>query len=310
MAACKCGENGKNFNQPNCVGEIFLTSKLAFVYRNADDGTRNGIDISDDLNDTYFDTWINQTEDKRFFLTGEIVNVVDERGDSNVEEIQGVSYFVSEANRTLTFEITDGASPELKAAYESLRCKDLMVYHVTETSQLVGDGRDSSKLYGFKVERNTMDIKYMRRTKESLAKLMISFTLSNTVQDSDIAYIDYNDSESGAGILSCDLLDKSGLIDTNIGAASSITTTGFVTEITYDYGQQFNKQPVKGLVPADFILEEISPTPGTVVISSATENPDGTYSFVFPAETSGDVLRLTGSKDGLSFSNTIDITIP
>ena len=71
---------------------------------------------------------------------------------------------------------------------------------------------------------------------------------------------------------------------------------------------------LKVLLPGDFTLNEISPTPGVITPSGVTEVSPGVYDFVIPTATTGDVLRLSASKDRFDFSEmsdgTNDIIIP
>jgi hypothetical protein len=91
-------------------------------------------------------------------------------------------------------------------------------------------------------------------------------------------------------------------------AATSISTTGFSTELTYDYGTAVTKQKFKGAVLADFTLYNETTT-ASVTITSVTEATDGNYDFVIPAQTSADVLTLSLSKDGFEMTD-LTVTIP
>jgi hypothetical protein len=67
----------------------------------------------------------------------------------------------------------------------------------------------------------------------------------------------------------------------------------------------------EGLLLANFSL--FNTTTGLpVVITSVVESPDGTYDINFAAQSSGDVLRLTPSKNGRDYTEVIAnlITIP
>lgn len=309
---CLCDGSALNLGKTNCVENLTLPVKLGLEYRNANDGTLNGIDLTTDTIDASFmNTWINQAdESKRLFMTPEIILESDERGDPITETLGRIDTIVAEGLRDVSFFIVDGASPSMVKAINSFSCKDMTVYTFTETSQIGGNGKDANALRGRRIAAKTILAKWMPKTETTVAKIMVTFTLAVSESDGDIAFIPSTPDKTGVGYMTIDPLDYDGLIDTNIGAASSISTTGFVTEIDFNTGAHGHKQPFQGGLVADFTLEEISPTPAPIVITSVTESPDGTYTFVFPAETAADVLRLTGSKDGYSFNNTIDITIP
>lgn len=311
---CLCGSGAKNLGQPGCVETLDYPVKVGFEQRIANDGTLNCINLDvDTIDDAYMTAWLNeQDESKRLFMGGTIVNVVDERGDPITYDANNIGYIASEGNRVFTYEIVENASPQLVAAINGFSCKDTTVYTFSVSSQIGGNGRTPDKLYGYRIEKNTLYAKLMPATRDTPERIMVTFTLSILEKDEDRAFVPYTPTETGVGRLVVDPLNYDGLVDTNIGAASDITTASFVANISFDYGAQANKEPFVGGVLADFSLEEISPTPGAVVLTSVTEsvsNP-GEYTFVFPAETSGDILRLTGLKTGFSFNNTIDILIP
>jgi len=309
---CLCDGSALNLGKTNCVENLTLPVKLGLEYRNANDGPLNGIDLTTDtVDDAFMTAWINQSdESKRLFMTPEIILESDERGDPVTETLGRIDTVVADGLRDVSFFIVDGASPSMVKALNGFSCKDMTVYTFTETSQIGGNGKNANKLSGRRIAAKTLHAKWMPKTETTVAKIMVTFTLAVSESDGDIAFIPYTPSETGVGRMTVDPLDYNGLIDTNIGDASSISTTGFVTKITFNTGAQGNKQPFQGGVVGDFTLEEISPSPGAIVITSVTENPDGTYTFVMPTATSGDSLRLTGSKNGYSFNNTITIAIP
>jgi hypothetical protein len=62
------------------------------------------------------------------------------------------------------------------------------------------------------------------------------------------------------------------------------------------------------LLLADFTVYNETTT-SAVTITSATELPDGTYTFVFAAQTSADVLTLALVKDSLEMTD-LTVTVP
>jgi hypothetical protein len=135
-----------------------------------------------------------------------------------------------------------------------------------------------------------------------------------------IGFQDVKDSTGASnGILPTDTLNHSfisGLInnaDTSkrlmLTPSVVITTTGFVSKIDTIYGAKYDSTVFAGGVLADFTLYNET-TASSVTITSVTEAPDGTYTFVIPAQSSADVLTLTFSKLGFYASSTLSITIP
>src|SRR5690349_2889586 len=61
--ACSCDYGLGNSKHPSCVPLMGVAHSLIFVPYFADDGTKNGIDLSSaDLDQTYFEALINQTD--------------------------------------------------------------------------------------------------------------------------------------------------------------------------------------------------------------------------------------------------------
>lgn len=312
MSLCSCNENVKNFGQPNCVGILERPQKLIFTYRVANDGTINSILDSDTIDDTYVTGKINDPVDTRWIFSPVINQVNDERADNNTFELDGFKINTSKGVRTMAFTVVEGASPQIAEAFESMACRDMAFYTASITDQIGGNDSVAGELRPFRIKKGTMKVKYNPPSKlnETPAMVMVSFDISDLEDDSDIAYINNG---TGANDVQVPITDYSGLIDVVMNAATSITTTGFVVDIDLIYGSAFVKEPFEGGVIGDFALAEISPTPGSITITSVTEGTGsnaGKYTFVIPTATSADVLRLTFSKDGYEAAGTIDITIP
>lgn len=311
MSNCFCGSPAKNLGQPSQVCVADRAIKLAFQEQYNSTGAENRILASETLDSSYFTALINQTDkSKKLYPTGTIKAFVDSREDPNTDEADGVGYLASEGNRTFVFEILEGAHPKLAEAYNSLRCKDMAVFGISISSQLIGNGSVEGALKGFKIEKGTLYAKFVPKTRETVARVMVSFTISVLEDDADISFLEYSSTATGAGYLTVDPLSFRGLVDVYFGDASSITTTGFRVPIHYIYGGDlFHAAMLKGAVIADFSLYNVTDA-SSVTITSVTEVDGLYYTFVIPTQTSADELRLTFSKSGFEAASTLLITIP
>lgn len=313
MSLCSCTTGVKNFGQPNCVGVLERPQKLGFINTYANDGTLNMIESTDTLDDTYFSALINQTDkSKRLFPSPVINQVKDSRAEFNTFDLDGFTITTSEGVRTMAFTVVDGAHPKIAEAFNSMACQKMSFYTFSINDQIGGNGSVAGELHPFRIKPNTMRAVYNPPSKvdETPAMVMVSFAISELENDADIAFINYGTTATDVQVI---ITDYVGLVDVTMGTATGISTTAFTTAISYaDYGTQFKKTAWIGGVSADFTLAEVSPTPGAIVITSVTESATvpGTYAFVIPAATSGDVLRLTLSKDGFEATSTLSITIP
>jgi len=313
MSLCTCSTGVKNFGQPNCVGVLERPQKLGFINTFANDGTMNKILSTDTLDDTYFSGLINETDkSKRLFPSPVINQVKDTRAEFNTFDLDGFQITTSEGVRTMAFTVVDGAHPQIADAFNSMACQTMSFYVFSINDQIGGNGSVAGELRPFRIKPKTMRAVYNPPSKvdETPAMVMVQFAISELENDGDIAYIDYG---TGANDVQVIITDYVGLVDVTMAAATSITTTTFVVDVSYShYGTQFKKTPFVGAVLADFTLAEVTPTPGSITITSVTESSTvpGRYAFVQPTATSADVQRLTFSKDGYEATGTISITIP
>jgi hypothetical protein len=308
---CDCNASLQNSGVPNCVYIPNVTYKLWVTPTFDSTGAKNYIDTTATLDATFFDDLLNagrsgatNTDDKqRLYPIGAFKNVEDVRGDDITESFNDNDIaFIQEGTRTFTGVIIDRASPTLLGKMKSWRCSQISAYIIDIDGNIYGNGSEADKLYPFRLNSESWSPKFMKTADATVAKIQVDFSYSKDEADEDIKMILADETTP-------DVRDLEGLIDVNAGAATSISTTGFVTALTFDYGSQVTAQEFKGAVLADFDLNEVSPTPGAIVITSVTESPDGTYTFVIPAATSGDVLELDLQKDGFEMT-TLSITIP
>lgn len=311
--SCDCTEGVKNFGQPGCVGTLERAQKFGFIRTKANDGTVNKIEAGDVLDQSYFDDLINNADKSKRLVVGPVMNQMnDARAEFNTFDVDGFTITTSEGVRTVTFSVIDGAHPKIAAAYNSMACQNMSFYVFSTTDQIGGNGAVSGELRPFRIKPKTMRAMYNPPSKvnETPAMVSVSFAISELENDGDIAYIPYGDGTNEVQIIVNDL---TGLIDVELQPATNISTTGFKVVANLLYGNQLAPDRFKGGVLADFTLNEVTPTPSTITITSVTEGTganEGQYTFVIPTQTSADVLRLTFSKDGYEALSTINITIP
>lgn len=303
MAACDCNVVFGNTGTPNCVPIGNVTYRLIGVPTYDSTGARNYIDTTTTLDQSYFDALINQSDStKRWYPLPVMKNVEDVRGEDLTESFNdGSIAFIQEGSRTFTGITIKNPSPTLLGKIKKWRCSEISVFVIDTDGNILGNGSEADKLYPFKLDSETWSPKYMKTTDTTVAKIQIDYTYAKDEVDEDIKMIASDET-------SIDVKDLEGLIDVNAGAATSIATTGFVTELTYDYGTQVTAQKFKGAILADFTLYNETTT-SSITVTSVTESPDGTYTFVIPAQTSADVLTLSLAKDGFEMTD-LSITIP
>jgi len=238
----------------------------------------------------------------RIYPIGKFENVEHNREDDVFWSANsGKQAFVREGFKTFQGFIIN-APRELTAKLNANACQSFGFHFIDDSNQLVTKkGSDATKCKPILIDPDTFRTKYVEATNDAPAMLMLSFQWKSTEKDADIKVVgglDYTGSDL-YGLLDADAAYSA--ISVN-GATATITTTAYGTA-------------VEGLSPSDFTATEISPTPGAVTISSATESSAGVYEIVFTAaQTSGDVIRISASKDRFDFAamsdGTNDVTIP
>jgi len=141
--------------------------------------------------------------------------------------------------------------------------------------------------------------KYVEATDTTVEKLNISFDWLLSEEDGNLRFI----------VPTADLFSSNGLLDI-AATMTNISTTGFKAKLftKEGYGDISKKYPMTGLLLADFVLYNVTDS-AAVTITSVTEDPEGTYTFAFTAQTSADVLRLTPSLDGYDFTSVVATTV-
>jgi hypothetical protein len=237
----------------------------------------------------------------RIYPLGKFENVEHNREDDVFWTANsGKQAFVREGFKTFAGMLIN-APRELVGLLNSNACKNFGMYILDDSNQFIAKkGSTNAKCRPILIDNDTFRAKYVEATNDAPAMIMLSFQWKSTEKDQDVKVL------SGVDYTGEDLY---GLL--NVDAVySGITTSEFTATITTsDYGDA-----VEGLLPGDFTLEEVSPTPGSIIILGATETSAGVYTISYAAETSGDVLRLSASKDRFDFSamsdGTNDILIP
>lgn len=305
--SCSCSVGLGNLGLPNCVpmNEIPVGFLFQKTYNSA--GVRNSLLGSSISTADYLNDLVNDSDESvRLFPMQDIAEGVSERADSVFyTDSLGVNHFIKEGERTYIGEKVTGATPLLVKKAQTFQCNQMSVYVLGHKGGIFGDSTAEGVLNGFEIVRGSLDVRFVMMSASKSAHLPIMFTLADTIEDGNIKKFESEDVTDNAKQLG-------GLLDVNAVITNESTTTATAT-IKMEYGTAKSLTLVEGLVVADFVLAELTPTPATITITSVTETSAGVYDIVFPTETSADVLNLTLSSTGYGKGydlNTASITIP
>jgi len=300
MAVCKCDSGLVNSGIPNCVTGFERIVKLFFVYQVANDGTSNGIPCNQTIDEAFLTEKLNEADSsKRWYPTGKISTVTEVRNDPTTETIDNVDFIVEKGSRTFNgfFVDTATSSPTYLKFLKSAECPSIMYFGVDVNGTIVGIESVEGvglvdTLQGLKIQQKSMFSRPVPATSTTIAKNELTFTLDQLVLDENIAFI-------SAAEITADLLNANGLLDVTLDDLSS-SVTELVIEAKLVYGSLCNKLPFSG---ADAVLDWslFNITEGlSVPITTIVEDPAGTYTISYSAQTALDEVRLTLAKDGYS----------
>lgn len=308
MDFCACNGSILNTGTPNKQRVVASGAKFLAVPLKADDGSFNQILASDVIDQAYLDARINdEDESKRWYPIGKFDNQEDTRADPITETFSdGASAITQQGVRTYVGWLVNYAPVYLEVLY-SFSCFDFGLFIIDPCGALTGVvTKDGTALRPIRVNQNSWEPRYLPATPTVSAKVQLSFEFSQLVADKDMRVISEDE-------VTADLLNAEGLLPLK-ATISGESATGFVAALAVDYDLflDASQEEVPGWVSADFALQNKT-TNLAVAITSATEAPEGTYTFVIPMQSAADVLELTnvktsGQKPGFALKE--EITIP
>lgn len=296
--SCNCQTGIENTGFYSCIEEVMKDAVgVIIVPRTANDGTTNNITIaSDTLNQTFFENKFNQEDaSKRWFPVLGFKEVEETFEDSVTKDYSdGTSVFLRDGAHNWTSLLVKKAYTIIKA-FKATRCVDHGVYIIDSDGKMSGlISDDGATLDPYPVQKDTVQANPNPAVAgSSPQEIMYSFQFGNLIKMENTGVVLADD------IAGYSLLNAGGLL--NVSAdISSITTTGCTLTLTLtDYGNYKRGTTagiaVEGWVDTDLQLNELSPTPGSISITSVTEGAAGVYAVVYPAQTSADQLAFSSA---------------
>lgn len=309
LKICRCSDAPYNSGLPNTRQKtINQAVLLIFVYIKTDAGAYNSIPAGTVLDQPYLDGKTqNADESQRWYPLNfsPIQNVATERAESaTVSYDTGNSAKTTQGVRTFSGMFVK-SSTDVQKIIDSFKCRDIGYYAVDKCGVVIGTVANDGSLRPTPIFTGSLDtILEMGGSSDRAGGVMISFEHSQLVKDSELGYV----AESA---ITGDILNLDGLIEATI-TVSGEATTGFVLDIDSLSGAFDSKTAIEGLVTADFDVYNET-TESSVVVTSVTEAPAGTYTFVIPIQTSADVLTVTGTSTALGknfYISPTTVTIP
>jgi hypothetical protein len=289
MATAGCNCNGRigNTGYPG-VKPFGVTAGLYMMPILANDGTRNGIDLtSNDLGQALLDGINNPDPSKRIYPFNNLRNVTFEEADPNFETADnGERFKTRNGIKTVTFEAW-GVNEQFFAK-ASENCVNFGIFLVDVCGNVKGQLEEALDLLAPRpVNQFSFFAKYMDATADTGAKVMFSMDYSLLTSDGGQWMI------PDSLLAPYSALELNGLIDVDFDITVN-SATQITFQAKYQYGNAVNRLPWRGALIGDFDLYNDA-TNATVTISSLAESTltPGEYLMTFPAQTTGDNLILS-----------------
>lgn len=214
-------------------------------------------------------------------------------------------YRVQEGVRTFLGQFMgDNSSVRFLGELNKFGCDELVFFNVDTDGSIWGSTQEEGKLYGVDLSSSSFDTMLMFATDTTTQKIQLQFDVAYGFDDSTWKSIT-------AANLGYSALALRGLVSANM-VAGTITTTSTVVSISYATNSAVNQtKPITGLLPADFTVNELDPTPGAVVVLTAPESlvTPGTYTVTWAAQTSADILEISAARGSFEIFP-VQVTIP
>jgi hypothetical protein len=254
----------------------------------ANDGTRNGIDLtSNNLGQALLDGINNPDPSKRIYPFNNLRNVTFEEADPNFETADnGERFKTRNGIKTVTFEAW-GVNEQFFAK-ASENCVNFGIFLVDVCGNVKGQLEEALELLAPRpVNQYSFFAKYMDATADTGAKVMFSMDYSLLTSDGGQWMI------PDSLLSPFSALELNGLIDVTFDiTVNSATEIEF--QANYEYGNAVSRLPWRGAALADFDLfnqtTNLAVTPSAVVESAVTP---GFYTLTLPAQTAGNVVALS-----------------
>ncbi|NRA49127.1 MAG: hypothetical protein HRU12_08325 [Phaeodactylibacter sp.] len=304
MSFCSCGSGTANTGTGSQT-EMHRIIGLLLVPIYGSDGTRNHIAASDVEAGNITEAWLTakleaaDTAD-RWYPVMNLTAVTDTRNDPSEETFDDNSTSILiDGARRFSAELI-GYAPSYLKKIGAFKCGDFGIYEIDSCGKLRGTiSKDGTKLYPTRTNSKSMYESFMKASTTQSQRVMFRVDYSQLESDANLALIKDTDVEA-------DFTAAMGLIDLK-SAFSSPTTTGFNARITLDSDLLVN-EGVTGFVLADFTVKNIDDN-AAVTVTSVTDNGDGNYAFVIPAQDAGEKLEVSLLKNGKILEGAT-VTIP
>lgn len=286
VAGCSCTGKLGNTGIPS-IKPFGLTSGIVMVPIRADDGTRNGLDITSlTLGQDWLDLLNNTDPSKRGYPYLDLKNVIHEETDPNFEEDdKGERFKTRDGIKRITYEKWE--VNEQFFAKTSAACVEFGIYEIDVCGNIKGQ-LDGDNLFPRPANKGSFDAKFINATADLGSKVMFTTDYKFITNDGNQWMLLQSDFISVV-----DPLEGLGMVDVQFTTITVDSTTQITVQTNFQYGPANALIPWTGAGPTDFSLLNIT-TPAVIAVGTAVESltVPGEYAITFLLQTPADVVEL------------------
>ena len=278
---CECNVGLANLGTPSCTKTIGRPYKIVFTELKNELGVLNSIASGVAIDQAYIDAAVQNVEPKqRWFASSDVKNFLSVKEDTTFYDYDdGTRVELREGRRSFTgmFEFADNVFLGL---LNKVKCANSGFYVITETGNILGYSKGDGDTYPIPVDVfvNTLNF----QSGDAVQNVSFVLDIPLTVGDSMLSVI------YGA---EGDLVGIDGLVQL-AGTVGTPTATGYPVVLA-GAGQYGFTDAYEGAVVGDFSAVDATGT--SVTITSVTETPAGTYTFVFAGVATSDVITVSAT---------------
>lgn len=312
---CQCAGKPLNPGQKGCLPMEGRYKFIIYFDKTDSTGAFNSVTAGTVMNQAYVTAKLNHVDlTKRWYIAPEIFSLEAPAAEKETEDRDGLPIPTGEEiKQPVKYNHSkEEANPALIAFYDSMACRDLAFFAVTNKGQLVGMNDGLGNLIGIAIQQGTLSAQWGQPVKGSLQKIMVSFLVDELENDANRDFIDSSD-------IAYDAKRWVNLqpIQILMFLQSQSGQDTFVYKIQKMYGSVGFKSHYTGLLTVD-ISPDNGVTTGTVynettaanVVVTLTEDTIAeTYELTLAAPASpDDVIAINVFKSGVSM-NEVDTTV-
>lgn len=273
IAGCSCAGRLGNSGTPN-VKPFGVTSGLFMVPLNAEDGTRNGLDLTSTTLGADLLALVNHADpSKRWYPYQGLRNVTHAQADATYETFDnGERTKLRDGVKNVSFEVSNVTEQYFNAT--AAACVDFGLVLIDVCNNIKGQ-LEGDMLYPRPVNAGSFDSMYIDAVADASSKVKFTMDYDILTNDGDqwqVLAADFAPIQPNA---------LRGMIDVTLTLVDVTSSTVFVMDAEMNYGPANNPLPFKGGVAANFtILDDGTPITFTVVESTTVR---GRYTFTASA---------------------------